>query len=287
MTEPMQIYQQVKRTGGSGRGMSYWTVPAMCGRKRRLMSEHPKVETIGDTTALDTGIYYHFLKECFYNGQVAQDTAISMEPIQDMEWGEACRLFDFHRANFAKDYFGEIVAVELKMPINDNHKMKIEDWLGDIEATGAIDLVVNMSKADVARVEEDRQIELNGPGIYIVDHKTAGARKDEMGGRANYTSSLQCLTYMHMLSLAFNEPIQGMIFDVLLKHKTLRRFDEGRNGSSIQTFFARPGHEDALIVKAALINADAQLKENRANPFACYDRGRECVFLSRGLCGRY
>lgn len=287
MTEPLLLYPQVQRTGGSGRGMSYWTVPAMCGRKRVLMSEHPKVDTIGDSTALDTGIYYHFLKESFYKGHVSHDTAISMEPIQDAEWGEAIRLFDFSRTHFPADYFGQIVAVELRMPINDNHRIKIEEWLGDVEATGAIDLITNMSAADVKRVEEDRGIELNGPGIYIVDHKTAGARKDEMGGRANYTTSMQCLTYMHMLSLAFNEPIQGMIFDVLLKHKTLRRYDEGRNGSSVQTFFARPQPEDPEIVKAALIHADKQLKENMANPFACYDRGRECVFLSRGLCGRY
>lgn len=287
MSEPLQIYQTIKRTGGSGRGMSYWTVPALCGRKRRLMTEHPAVETITDSTALDTGIYYHFLKECFYNGKVADNTAISMEPIQDLEWGEAVRLFDFHRSNFPVDYFGSIVAVELKMPVTPNHAETIRDWLGDIEATGAIDLVVNMSAADVRRVEEDRGIELNGPGIYIVDHKTAGARKDDMGGKANYTSSMQCLTYMHMLSLAFNEPIQGMIFDVLLKHKVLRREPEGRNGSSIQTFFARPQAEDPHIVKAALVHADRQLRENLANPFACYDRGRECVFLSRGLCGRF
>ena len=265
----LKIYQEVKRTGGSGRGMSYWAVPAMCGRKRKLMSENPKIETIGDTTALDTGIYYHFLKECFYNGTVPANTVISLEPIQNAEWGEAVRLFDFSRTYFPKDYFGAIVAVELKLPITANHKLKIEDAYDGMEVTGACDLVVDMNAADVSRIEEDRQIELNGPGIYIVDHKTA------------------CLAYMHLLSLGINEPVQGMIFDVLLKHKVLRRFEEGRNNSSIQTFFARPQYEDPFIVKAAIKNATEQLKDDRPNAFACYDRGRECVFLSRGICGRY
>jgi hypothetical protein len=251
------------------------------------MYERPDIDTIGDATALDTGIYYHFLKECFYNGTVRQDTAIDLDPIQDAEWGEAIRLFDFSRSFFPVDYFGEIVAVELKMPINDTHRDTVAEVLGSTELTGAIDLVTKMSADDVARIEEDRGIELNGPGIYIIDHKTSAARKSEMDGRSNYTASMQCLTYMTMLGLAFNEPIQGMIFDVLVKHKVLRRHDKSRAGSSVQTFFAKPHREDAKVVKAAIASATAQREAGLANPFACYDRGRECVFLNRGLCGRY
>lgn len=287
MDEPIKIFQQIQRTGGSGRGVSYWTVPAMCGRKRRLMTEQPDIDTIGDHTALDTGIYYHALKEWFYLGKIPDGTAIDLDPVQDMEWGEALRLFNWHREQFDRAYWGEIVAVELKMPINEAHKEKVVDWIGHDESTGACDLVVKMSAEDVSRIQEDRAIELNGPGIYIVDHKTAATRKSDTDARANYTSSMQCLKYMHMLSLAFNEPIRGMVFDVLVKHKSLRRVADGRNGSSVQTFLAIPRPEDAAIVKAAIAYGMHQREHNLANPFACYDHGRECVFLSKGICGRY
>lgn len=287
MDEPLKIYQTIQKTGGSGRGVSYWSVPALCGRKRTLMTERPEVDPIGDHTALDTGIYYHFLKEAWLTGKVPDGVAIDADPIQDLEWGEALRLFDWHREQFPRDYWGAIVAVELKMPINEAHTAKVVEWIGHDESTGACDLVVKMSAADVARIQTDRGIELNGPGIYIVDHKTAAARKSDTDARANYTSSMQCLKYMHMLGLAFNEPIRGMVFDVLIKHKHLRRHADGRNGSSVQTFLAVPRHEDAAIVKAAIAYGMHQREHNLANPFACYDHGRECVFLSKGLCGRY
>lgn len=259
----------------------------MCGRKRKLMTDNPDVDTIGDHTALDTGIYYHALKEFWLKGQVPDGIAIDADPVQDMEWGEALRLFEWHRQYFGRDYWGEIVAVELKMPINEVHLQKVVKWIGHDESTGACDLVVNMSREDVARIQTDRGIELNGPGIYIVDHKTSSTRKSDSDAKANYTSSMQCLKYMQMLQLAFNEPVKGMIFDVLVKHKNLRRHEEGRNGSSVQTFLAVPRGEDAAIVKAAIAYGMHQREHNLANPFACYDHGRECVFLSRGICGRY
>lgn len=287
MPETLSIYQQCKRTGGSGRGVSYWSVPAMCGRKRRLMSEHPDVDPIFDRTALDLGTYYHFLKEMWLKGEMPEGVCLDADPVQDIEWGEALRLFNWHRQYFHREYWGAIVAVELKMPVNEDHAKAIEDYFGHGEVTGACDLVTRMSQADVERIELEREVKLNGPGIYIVDHKTSGARKSEMDGRSTYTASMQCLTYMHMLNLAFNEPVKGMIFDVLVKHKTLRRFDEGRNGSSVQTFVAIPREEDGSVVKAAMAYARHQRDANFANPFACYDYGRECVYLSRGLCGRY
>lgn len=287
MTEVMSVYQNIQRTGGSGRGVSYWSVPAMCGRKRRLMSEHPEVDTIVDRTALDTGTYYHALKEMWLKGAMPENFIIDADPVQDMEWGEALRLFDFSRCMFPRDYWGEIVAVELKMPIDENHAEKVKAFFGHAEATGACDLVVRMNAADVSRIEADRAIELNGPGVYIVDHKTSAARKSEMDARRDYTSSMQCLTYMQMLGLRISEPVKGMIFDVLVKHKNLRRYEEGRGGASVQTFVAFPREEDKEIVRAAFDYALTQRQQNMPNPFACYDYGRECVFLSRGLCGRY
>lgn len=259
----------------------------MCGRKRKLMTDNPEIDPISDHTALDTGIYYHALKEFWLTGQVPDGVVIDADPVQDMEWGEALRLFNWHRSEFPRDYWGEIVAVELKMPINEDHAKKVVEWIGHDESTGACDLVVKMSEADVERIQVDREVELNGPGIYIVDHKTSASRKSDTDARASYLSSMQCLKYMHMLSLAFNEPIRGMVFDVLVKHKSLRRCSDGRNGSSVQTFVAVPKAEDANIVKAAIAYGMHQREHNLANPFACFDHGRECVFLSRGLCGRY
>lgn len=285
--ETLSIYQQCKKKGGSGRGVSYWNVPAMCGRKRKLMTDNPSVDSIGDHTALDTGIYYHFLQEMMHAGKLPEGVVLDADPVQDPEWGEAMRLFTFHRDHFGQGYWGQVIAVELGMPVNREHAERIREWLGHEEATGACDLVVKLSEADVERIQIDRDIELNGPGIYIVDHKTSGSRKSEADAKANYTHSLQCLTYLHMLGLAFNEPVRGMVFDVLVKHKLLRRVGDGRGGSSIQTFVAKPRPEDEHVVRAGIAYGMHQREHNLANPFACFDHGRECVFLNRGLCGRY
>lgn len=287
MPETFKVYQQIQNTGGSGRGVSYWVIPAMCGRKRRLMSDHPDIDSIGDRTALNLGTYYHFLKEIWLKGEMPEDVVIDADPVQDLEWGEALRLFNWHRSYFPRNYWGSIVAVELKLPASEEHAKRIAAEFGHEEVTGACDLVVLMSEEDVARIELDREVKLNGPGIYIVDHKTSGTRRSDMDARSNYTASMQCLTYMYLLNLAFSQPVRGMIFDVLVKHKQLRRYDEPRAGSSVQTFVAFPREEDGAVVKAALALAKHQREENRANPFACYDHGRECVYLSRGLCGRY
>jgi hypothetical protein len=222
-----------------------------------------------------------------HNGKLPDGICLDADPVQDNEWGEAVRLFQFHRDNFGAGYWGALVAAELKMPINETHAAKVVEWIGHAESTGACDLVVKMSADDVSRIEADREIELNGPGIYIIDFKTAANRKSDTDARANYTNSMQCLKYMHMLGLALNEPIRGMLFDVLVKHKSLRRVSDGRLGSSVQTFLAIPRAEDARIVKAGIAYAMHQREHNLANPFACYDHGRECAFLSRGLCGRY
>lgn len=282
------IYQEaLKSGGGSGRGVSYWSVPALCGRKRKLMTEHKDVDPIEDRTALNTGTYYHFLKEWWHKGKMPEDIVIDVDPVQDLDWAEAVRLFTWHRDFFPRDYWGTIVSVEMKMPVNDAHKQRVIDWVGHDESTGACDLVVMMDAADVARISKDRDIELPGPGMYVIDHKTAGTRKTDTDAKANYTESMQCLKYMHMLQLAVAPPVRGMIFDVLIKHRQLRRYPDGRNGSSVQTFFAAPKQEDARIVKAAIDYGMHQRETNLANPFACYSYGRECVFLSRGLCGRY
>jgi hypothetical protein len=282
-----EIYGAIKKSGGSGRGVSYWAVAALCGRKAALAAQHPDIDSFGESTALSVGSYYHALKEMWLTGQFAEDLIIDVEPTLDLEWAEAVRLFAWHREMFPKGYWGQPVAVELKMPINDEHKAKVVDWIGHDESTGQCDLVVKMSAQDVARIQEDRSIELAGPGVYIIDHKTSGMRKSEMDARASYTQSLQAKKYMFMLGLAFNEPVQGMIFDVLVKHKQLRRYDEGRNGASVQTFFTRPGQEDGRVVRAAIDFGKGARDRAEPNPFACFDYGRECVFLSKGICGRY
>lgn len=279
----LEIYQYARQGTASGRGPSYWETPMICGRKTYLAEKMQKRgEEINRSGALAVGSFYHYLLQIWREQKIDDNTIIDTSEVGDPDWSEAVRLYDFYSGQFERDYWGSIIAIEERMPITDDHRKQIEDFfsiVGEDCPTGAIDLLVHMTAQDVARIEKERDIELRGPGYYIIDYKTASARTDAQGAKALYTETVQAMTYPTLWNLAEGEPVKGMIFDVIVKHKNL-------GANSIQTWFAPHCPSHRKVVRGAVRVARTSKLKARPNPYACYYKGYECHFLRNGTCNR-
>lgn len=285
----LEIYQKIQRGTASGRGVSWWSLTTSCGKRRALTDQLVQIAEAAETNVQEKklGTYFHGLKDFWLKGSLPDGLAIDLGPVQEQEWAEALRLFNFHRDHFPREYWGEYVGSEVKLPVNDDHKAKIASFFGHDEITGAVDAIFMLSAPDVARLEALRGIRLNGPGLYFVDWKTTAARKTPQAAEQYYTESMQALTYPVLWNLAGGEECKGMIFDVLVKHEELRVADVSpRKLASVQTFFAPYRPENMLIVKNGIDIAKERRDAARADPFGCYINGK-CPFIQSGHCGRF
>ncbi|KAK1548626.1 hypothetical protein Q3G72_026182 [Acer saccharum] len=278
-----EIYQYARKGTASGRGASYWELPMVCGRKAALTEKHKdRYASMDRSGALAVGSFYHFLLQIWQEGKLDADLIIDTSEIGDPDWSEAVRLFNFYTGQFRKDSWGEVIGTEVMLPVNDTHRQRIEQFFGiegDDCPTGQIDLLVRMNKLDVLRVEMDYDLDLRGPGLYIIDYKTAAARCNAESAKGMYTETVQAMTYPTLWNIAGGEQVQGMIFDVLVKHRNL-------GDNSIQAWFAPTCPSHRQIVRAAVRVARASKIRARANPYACYYKGYECHFLKNAECSR-
>lgn len=282
MMNAQEIYQYAKRGTASGRGPSYWSTPMICGRKAALTEKYKDTYASDRSGPLAVGSFYHFLLQVWQEGKLPEDIIIDTSEISDPDWAEAVRLFHFYTSRFDKRYWGTVYGTEVVMPLNGAHRESIEKFFGidgDDCPTGALDLLVDMGAHDIERVEEERGIELRGPGFYIVDYKTAAARCDAQAAKGLYTETVQAMTYPALWNIAGGQQIKGMIFDVLVKHKNL-------GDNSIQTWVSHTCPSHRQVVRAAVRVARASKLRARANPYACYYKGYECQFLKSAQCNR-
>ena len=284
------IYQTIQNSTASGRGTSYYAVAANCGMKRHLSDLHRELVQLGETNveAKRKGTLYHGLKDMWLKGEVPEGIVLDVGPIQDQEWAEALRLFNFAREHFPKNYWGDFLASEFKMPINDDHKARIAEFFGHDEVTGAADAVFLLSAEDVARLEADRGVTLRGPGIYLLDHKTAAARKSPEAAEHQYLDSIQAKLYPLLFNLAGGEQCKGIIFDVIVAHQELRRTDISKQKlSSVQTFFAAHDVENDYRARTAVNFARESRNSRQLNPYACSDAYGKCIFKTQNICKGY
>lgn len=255
----------------------------VCGKKLALTEKYKDdIDSMPKSDALMTGTYYHYLMENWVKGHVETDSVIDTSEIQDPAWAEAVRLFNFVSSNRDRNHWGHVYGTEVRLPVSAEHQNTIAQFFGifgDDTPTGQIDLLVYMDQEKVFDLEHEHSINLNGPGLYIIDYKTAGARASEESSKALYTQTVQSMTYPLLWNLSEGEQIRGMIFDVIVKHKTL-----GEN--SQQVFVAIPDESHGNIVRSAIRIARASKIRARANPYACYYKGFECRFLRNAVCSR-
>lgn len=290
IAQPDILYQSLRQSSATSRGYSWWQVAGACGRKRLLTTQHAEMLAEEKSENLRIGSYYAALKEHWLKGKIPDGTAMDLRSIQDSDFAESLRLFEFYTEHFGKDYWGELLGIEVQLPVDSVHRRLTVDFFGvpdDLCPTGALDSLRRLSADDVRRLEADRKITLRGPGLYSVDDKTAGARMTDIKALP-YTHGPQATQYMTIWNLAGGEPILGTILDVIVKHVDLRRHDESpKKLSSIQTLFTPYTEETPRVAKAMISEAYLQYQSGRPNPYSCIGEYGMCVFFNKGLCGRY
>lgn len=288
--QPDVLYQSIRQSSATSRGYSWWSVPGVCGRKRQLTTQYAEMLAAEKGENLRIGSYYASLKEHWLKGKIPDGTAMDLRSIQDSDFAEALRLFEFYIEHFPKDYWGELLGVEVGLPVTPEHRAQTCEFFGvpdDLCPTGALDRLVRLSAEDIRRIEADRKITLRGPGLYSLDDKTSGARLSDVKA-LDYTHGPQHMQYTTIWNLAGGEPILGSIFDVIVKHVELRRYDESpKKQSSIQTLFAPYTEETPRIAKAMITEAYRAYVDNKPNPYGCIGQYGMCVFATKGICGRY
>lgn len=297
------VYQTVQSApgGGSGRGVSFWETPNFCGRQAKLKILNPPPAEAGGTedepNALRIGTFYHALHEASLAGQQAgQVWDMSDTAVQDPDWMEALRLY---RA-YTRDWESPLVrfrallkSVEIKMPQLDSTRALVRELFGkgEEDVTFKADWIGEVS--DLDHVQQTTGLHLREPGLYIFDHKTAGARKPI--NEWKYTFGNQALTYLHLYNLEHPEaPAKGMIFDEIIKHvdisKDALRTKTGtiKRESSYTCFVAYPNEDAEKIIRNLVQRGMYELEgEGRANSAQCFNGYKPCWYFQNGLCPRY
>ena len=277
---PIQILQNCQKSTSSGRGPSYWDVAANCGERRYLTDLHKYVDEPRDELRL--GTYVHALLDARHKG-ILENSVIDLSEIQDEVWIDALKMNTFIQEYFPEEYFGRSVASEFRL---EPPKEALVKAFGHDEVSGQVDRLVMISEADIMRFFQKFGVGLPGPGLYILDWKTAGSRASEKKARGSYLESIQSKVYPLLLNLYGGEPCMGMIFMLFINHAEMRFQDEGpKKQASCQMFFAQhTAQRDAEAIAA--VNFAKMMRDQRIkNPYACIDyQGTECYFRSQGIC---
>ena len=205
-------------SGGSGRGMSFWSGAARCGR-RAVLSER-KYAGFRDVRSTLPILKNHFLVGSLFHAMqegwrqeepaYSYDSAVSYQNVNVIE---AARLFTGYMANWSREMWGRTLAVECQLPNTADTASDIFTTFG-VEVTGKVDMVCELGEEHLAQAR--RRLPDIKPGRYIVDFKTS--EQPTPGSAIAYTLGLQAMWYPLLWNWAHpDRPVEGMIFDVIYK----------------------------------------------------------------------
>jgi hypothetical protein len=283
-----QIFQKAQKSSASGRGASYWSTATMCGYKRQVLDQQAALEEDTDDSneGAHVGTLFHALMDAYFKGHIPEGDVIDASSIQDTEWAEAVRLFLFAKEHFPRARFSTVVGSEIKLPINE---AKRDAFFGHNEATGAMDLLAHFSQADCDWWNNEFPGLGLRPGLWVFDWKTAAQRCSVDAAPGKYTDTIQSKMYPTLWNLEGGEPVLGTVYLVFVKHKELKRYDQGPKAlASVQAFSSHFHPNMMWQVKEAVQYAREQRDSGRKAMFesACYQGGKPCIALRKGWCTR-
>lgn len=204
------IHSLMQNEGGSGRGGSFWTMAATCGRKANNYERNGRAQT-GEAPAWAViGTAYHKLQEYLMKNEPLH--LDFMESINDRNLQTALLMHRAWREYWGVSYWGTTVSTEEIYPKTDEGTRKVMEFFSGQIYNIKPDAVVDMSMEDVARVRD--RVHLPGPGRYIIDFKTAA----DAAETTKYITGLQALAYPFIYNLDNSEqPVKGIIFDIVQK----------------------------------------------------------------------
>ena len=271
-----RVLSLAANSGGSGKGMSYYSVAARCGRKANL--DTARREQFRDANAPAPATKNHFVVGSVYHKlQELAHGPVNDLPIIDLNerWAnpnvaEGVRLFKGWLRTWGAGFWGRTVAVE-------EHLEDTETF--GVPVTAALDMVVYMDTEACERAKR-RGLTLE-PGHYIVDWKTA----DGPSNGVAYSEGIQALWYCYVWNNQHpNMPVNGIIFDVV--NKRSRRKDRSVLLDDFQAHFVPCGLEradDAL--RGLILQGHQNAVENRPNRAECISwQGDICPYRLSGEC---
>ena len=265
--------------GSSGTGASYYLSGAACPRKAQLDLEQKEmgvVQTGG--RAAQIGTMFHALMDVYYS-KGTSDVVLELDDLELNEnAGEAMRLFAEYTKRFPSSGFGEVIGSELQVPRDENEATRVREFLG-VPFTLRLDLITELKGPEIPSLVQ-RRPELEGiePGVYIIDHKTSGARgKDDP---IKYRISTQFIAYQMVWNhLNPDRPCKGMIANCVVRHKKLV------DNSFYSVIVPPPTFDQQIGLKNFLGHTAVLMKTGVANWAACYQWG-VCHHYTSGRCDR-
>jgi len=277
------------RTAPSRAGVHYWDTWLRCARLAwydGLARENREPGRLTGILHFDIGTIFHALLALHYFLEPDKAAAINTGtlryhtetgPLETEEYaeaiGEAERLYRAYRVFWGARDFGKVLAVE----------REYEKALGTGEVTAAIDLVVKLSKKDLARNKLDGE-----PGVYLVDHKTRGSRDP-----AEYEMALRSVQFSTYAAV-YGPEVKGFIVNLAYKgaRPTFERILVPRMALTAEWEVSRGLLETAMREKKAaesLIEVGG-LPEVRPGQGTCFKRSRVgwdfCSHYKSGRCSR-
>jgi hypothetical protein len=205
-----QIHSLLQTGGGSGRGGSFWTMAATCGRRANNYLRNGNTMDTRPPSWAVIGTAYHLLQEHIMKGVPMNLDYV--EAINDRDLQTAFLLHRAWREYYGIGYWGTTLSTEQVYPKTEEGTARVLEFFSGQTYQIKPDAVVDMTMEDVARVRD--RVHLPGPGRYIIDFKTAADANDV----AKYVTGLQTLAYPFIYNLDNPEaPVKGIIFDIVQK----------------------------------------------------------------------
>lgn len=286
--------------GSSGRGMSYWEGAALCGRRANLQEIHREqlvqirsteaAEQDGDDP-LDIGTAYHLLQELALRGQFDNEVWDQTDDAMSGNFLEAVRLYRAYTRNWGsalQKWGAELVGVEVLIPSTEAGKAAALALMGSAD-TGRLDALIRVT--DPEGVFARTGLQLPGPGVYLLDHKTGGkvSEKDMW----KFTFGNQSINYVYLYNLDNpTEPCQGIIFDKVIRHVNIvkepvfTKTGTLKQNKSYHHYIAQVLPDDELIIKNLIEQGRENVRLDRANPAQCFEGFKPCWAFTLGLCDR-
>ena len=274
-------------TGGSGRGMSYYSAAARCGRRARLSEERREAFTAAgrdglprDKNAFAIGSIYHLLHQQAREPRADLELDFS-DAYTNINVIEALRMYRGWMNVWGRDYWGRTLAVERKLPESGAEVREAIARTFGAQVNGTVDMVVELGDDDAVRAQ--RRLPGIQAGRYVLDWKTADSDADGVA----YALGLQAMWYPALWNWCYPDaPVSGIIFDVALKRG--RRRDRAMYADDFQAFFvetAQNSHQRVVsLLRGMVRQGRLNVLHDVPNRAECVDwRGQTCPFLN-GEC---
>ena len=279
---PLLPVLPLPREGGSGKGNSYYTKAIFCPRCVNL-DEQAGTKEDSPRGAAAEGTMFHQMAELYYKGASAEPHVI---PISDVNWGdaitEARRVWaSFIAKHPGVDHWGNVVAVEEKLPRNEEEAAAIKELMG-VEYTLKPDLVVQLTIESLDRIKHlAPDLALPPAGSYILlDWKTKG--KADADAPLLYAQSDQFASYVACWNAVDTRQANGTLVVEPISTKEVK----------FRYFFVSPPDETTMkVVRTKMANGAALVQTNAALGVAhgCRSYNRWCHHhpYVGGSCTRY